>query len=533
MVRTSKEFDLSLGEHFVVSARKYGGGRCLIDMSGKSLSYRQALISSVAISEQICELADGQERIGILLPPSVGEALTNLAVALSGKVSVNLNYSGSEATVQSAIEQCGIKTIISSRKFAEKLAEFGHLGGLVFLEDIVKRIGLASKAKAYLKSLFYPARVLARAGGHERDHLATILFSSGSSGKPKGVMLSHNNIFSNTQALRKIIWLTPKDNLCAALPFFHSFGLTCGLWLPLFSGASSVYVPNPLDSKLIEKATSENKSTILFTAPTFLLNYIRRVKPAAFSNLRLLVVGAEKLKKSIADSFEEKFGIRPLEGYGATELSPAVSFNLTDDLSTGKHKVGHKEGTVGFALPDIEVKVVSVESGELLGVGEAGLLFVKGPNVMLGYLNKEEETAKVLRDGWYNTGDIASIDEDGFITLEGRLSRFSKIAGEMVPHVGIEEILLEGLGTHEQVVAVTSVPDEKRGEELVVLYLDEVGDAEKLHEIISKSGVPNIWKPKRENYVPIESMPLLGTGKLDVMQVQRIAAIAKKKSGDK
>ncbi len=532
MKKRKQEFDLSLGEHFIDSARRNWSRRCLADVTGKRLNYGKTLVSAVTIAEQLGKLTEGQDKIGILLPSSVAGALVNLAVALLGKVSVNLNYSCSEQTVKSAIKQCGIETVISSRSFAEKLVHFENLKGLVYLEDITVKIGITAKVKAYLKSRFASRRVLAHAHEHERNNLATIIFSSGSSGKPKGIMLSHNNIFSNTQAIRKVILLKPEDNLCAVLPFFHSFGLTCGLWLPLFSGASAAYALNPLDSNLVEKAASENKSTVLFAVPTFFLNYIRRIKPEAFANLRIVMAGAEKLKVPIADSFEEKFGIRPLEGYGATELSPVVSLNLTDELSTGLHKAGQREGTVGLPLPGIEVKIVSTQTGEELPAGQSGLIMVKGPNVMLGYLDKPDETGEVLRDGWYDTGDIASINEDGFITIEDRLSRFSKIGGEMVPHLGVENVYLEGLGTHEQVVVVTSVPDVKKGEELIVLYVDMAGNVNKLHEIISKSDLPNTWKPRRENYIRIESIPVLGSGKLNIAQLQKIAKIAKNSSAN-
>jgi acyl-[acyl-carrier-protein]-phospholipid O-acyltransferase/long-chain-fatty-acid--[acyl-carrier-protein] ligase len=246
----------------------------------------------------------------------------------------------------------------------------------------------------------------------------------------------------------------------------------------------------------------------------------------------MVAAGAEKLRKRLADSFENRFGIRPLEGYGATELSPVVSLNIPNEEIGGVSQVGNKPDSVGHPLPGVAVKIVDTQSREPLEIGAEGLLMAKGPNVMLGYLNMEKESAEVLEGPWYNTGDIVRVDEDGFLTITDRLSRFSKIGGEMVPHVRVEEVYLQGLDTTERVVAVTGVPHPKKGEELVVLYLDKAGDARKLHEIIANSDLPNMWKPRPDNYIKVESMPVLGSGKLDIMKLRKIAAVAKKASED-
>jgi acyl-[acyl-carrier-protein]-phospholipid O-acyltransferase/long-chain-fatty-acid--[acyl-carrier-protein] ligase len=513
---------LSLGEHFIRVARRNWRRRCISDSTGRSLNYAQTLINSIALSAEIEKAAGRQERVGIILPPSVGAALANIAVTLAGKVAVNLNYVVSKETIESAVQQCGISCIISSRGFAEKVKGLDSLRGLVFLEDIAGRIKFASKLKAYLKARSAPVKLLVKNSGE----LATVIFSSGSSGEPKGVMLSHRNIISNIEAVRTAFRLKSDDNLCGVLPFFHSFGFTCSLWLAVISGVSASYVASPLDGGLVGRSTRQNKSTILFATPTFLLNYIRRTRPDDFVSLRTVVVGAEKLKRQIADSFEDKFGLRPLEGYGTTELSPVVSLNLPEELSCGLCQVGYKEGTAGRPIPGVEVKVVCPDSSRELPAGQSGLLMVKGPNVMLGYLNKEKETVEVLQNGWYNTGDIASIDNEGFLTITDRLSRFSKIAGEMVPHLGVEQAYLQGLETVEQVVAVTGVPEPRKGEELVVLYMDKAGGADKLHKIISQSSLPNMWKPRKDSYIRIESIPVLGSGKLDIMRLKKLALAA-------
>jgi acyl-[acyl-carrier-protein]-phospholipid O-acyltransferase / long-chain-fatty-acid--[acyl-carrier-protein] ligase len=518
----------SLVYHFVKTARKNWRRRCISDSTGKRLNYGQTLVSAVAIAEVTKKLTGPDDRVGILLPPSAGGALANLAVTISGTVAVNLNYTAGSQIRRFAIEQCGIKCIISSRKFVEKAGISEALDGAVFLEDIAAGINLRAKIKAYLKARFLPMSFLIKNLPHSGDDLAAVIFSSGSSGRPKGVMLSHHNIISNIEAVRMVVRMRSDDNLCGVLPFFHCFGFNCGLWLSLISGVSVSFIANPLDGPVVGQSVRENRSTILFTPPTFLLNYIRRAQREDFSSLRLVVGGAEKLKKQLADMFEDKFGIRPLEGYGATELSPVVSLNIPDVQAGGVHQVGTREGSVGQPVPGVAAKIASFETKQPLAVGKEGLLLIKGPNIMLGYLNMEDETREVLKDGWYNTGDVAKIDADGFITITDRFSRFSKIAGEMVSHIAVEQVLLDALGTSEQLIAVTAVPDEKKGEELIVLHLPQAGTAEKLHEIITKSGLPNISKPRRDNYIRIESMPTLGSGKLDIAKLKEIALLFKK-----
>lgn len=517
----------SLAEHFVQVARKNWRRPCISDSTGKRLTYGRALLAATALSAEVGSLTAGQDKIGILLPPSVGGVLANLAVTILGKVSVNLNYVAPADARELAIRECGIKCIVSSRSFVEKVEGLDRLEGLVFLEDILEKVKQASKLKLYLRARFMPRRYLAHARRFRADDLATVIFTSGSSGRPKGVMLSHHNILSNIEAARMVFRIRPDDDVCAVLPFFHSFGFTCTLWLPLVSGVSAGYVPNPLDGRAVGQVARQNRSTLLFGTPTFLLNYVRRAEPEDFASLRFVVVGAEKLKESVADSFEAKFGIRPVEGYGTTELAPVVSLNLPDVTVGGVYQVGNKPGAIGHPVPGVAVKVVDVNDGRPLPTGTAGLLLVKGPNLMLGYLNAPQETAAVIEDGWYKTGDIAAVDEDGFLTLTGRLSRFSKISGEMVPHIGVEEVYLKALGTSEQVLAVTSVPASKKGEELVVVHLEEAGDADKLHRIISESNLPNLWKPRRDCYVKVDAIPTLGSGKLDLMQLRQIAMAQK------
>lgn len=513
----------SLAEAFVVTARRHWRRHCIADSTSKRLKYGQTLTAAVAVSDKLKNLTEGQRCVGLMLPPSVAGVLANVAVTLLNKVSVNLNYTASDKVRASAISQCDIKCVISSRTFLEKAKITERFEGLVYIEDIVAQITSVDKLKAFLKARFLPKRMLLRGNKNCPDDTATIIFSSGSTGEPKGVMLSHHNILSNTECLRLVFRIKKGDDICGVLPFFHSFGFTTTLWLPITSGVSANYVANPVDGKLVGECARKNASTLLFAPPTFLMSYIRRAEKDDFATMRQIVAGAEKLKPKLVESFEKKFGIQLLEGYGATELSPVATLNIPDVDIEGVYQRGSKRGTVGHPLPGVVAKIIDVETKEPLDVGQVGLLMIKGPNVMQGYLGMEERTRQVLVDGWYDTGDVASIDDDGFVTITDRLLRFSKIGGEMIPHVAIEAEYLKVLGMHEHVVAVTGIPSEKKGEELVVLYLEEAGDADILHEIIANSDLPNIWIPKRSNYVKVDEMPLLGSGKLDIMKLRKMA----------
>jgi acyl-[acyl-carrier-protein]-phospholipid O-acyltransferase/long-chain-fatty-acid--[acyl-carrier-protein] ligase len=312
------------------------------------------------------------------------------------------------------------------------------------------------------------------------------------------------------------------------LPLFHSFGLTCTLWLPIIAGVSACYVPNPLDGKLVGQTLRDEKPTLLFATPTFLLNYYRRCEKGDFKTVRFIIAGAEKLKTKLMDAFEEKFGVRPREGYGTTECSPLIAINVLDVEIGGTKQVGTRDGTVGHTVPGMAVRVLGPETGEPVEMGQPGLLYVKGPNVMKGYLKLPEKTADVLHDGWYNTGDIVSIDEEGFVTIHDRQSRFSKIGGEMVPHMVVEDAVHNALETQDRIVAVTGLPDEKKGEKLVMLYIRDRVDADRLYQILTGGDLPNLYIPKRENLIPVDAIPLLGSGKLDIMEVRQIALKAQK-----
>ncbi|BCG45547.1 Lysophospholipid transporter LplT / 2-acylglycerophosphoethanolamine acyltransferase/Acyl-[acyl-carrier-protein] synthetase [Citrifermentans bremense] len=511
-----------LPEYFVRTARQQWQRKAAADSSGKTLSYGRTLTGAVALAGKLKQEIGEAEHVGILLPPSAGGVMANLAISLLGKVPVNLNYTASEASFRSAIDQCGINTVITSHAFLEKLPNLPRLSGMIFLEELVPALSRFDKLAALVKARLFPVRFICRSAGFHPDRTATVIFSSGSTGEPKGVMLSHHNIMSNIEALRMVFRVDLNDNICSALPFFHSLGFTGTLWFPLVSGFSAAYHPNPMEGEKIAAVVREHKSTLLLATPTFLLAYLRRANREDFATLRLVITGAEKLKAKVADLFEEKFGVRPMEGYGATELSPVITLSLPDVEIDGVRQQGSKEGSVGHPIPGVAIKVVDPESGAVLAPGEAGMILVKGPNVMSGYLGRADKSEEVLRDGWYLTGDIGVMDEDGFIRITDRLSRFSKIGGEMVPHGALEDELHARLG-QTGVLAVTAVPDEKKGEKLVVVYTRGATDAGALQRHLAESALPNLWKPARDCYLEVENLPMLCTGKLDLKGLKELA----------
>ena len=316
----------------------------------------------------------------------------------------------------------------------------------------------------------------------------------------------------------------PDDRVLGILPFFHSFGFMGTLIVPAVLGVGVVYHVSPLDAKVIGALVRQYKMTFLIATPTFLQMYNRGCEPEDFGSLQFVMTGAEKLPDRVAQAFEDKFGIRPLEAYGLTECSPAVTVNTRDFRAAGFRQVGAKRGKIGHPLPAISVRIVDPDTFQPLPIGQPGLLLIRGPNVMKGYLGKPEKTAEVIRDGWYVTGDIATLDEDGFLMITDRLTRFSKIGGEMVPHIKIEEKLHELAGVTEQTFAVTGVPDEKKGERLVVLHTLNDGQLQPILEKLTTSDLPNLWKPRPDQFFHVEKLPYLGTGKLDLRNVREVAS---------
>jgi acyl-[acyl-carrier-protein]-phospholipid O-acyltransferase / long-chain-fatty-acid--[acyl-carrier-protein] ligase len=512
-------------ESFIETARRHPLRFAMADMRTPKLKFFSALVKTIFLARRLRPAWKDQQTIGVLLPPSIGGAMVNLAAMLAGKISVNLNYTASNAVVGSCAEQSGLKTTITSRTFLEKI-KVQPPGTPIYLEDLAEKPRTGEKIIAFCAALFFSAGAIERVAGNKGrtklDDVATIIFSSGSTGDPKGVLLSHYNIASNVEQLNQVFMLHKDDRILGILPFFHSFGFTGTLCLTSAAGIGVVYHPSPLDSRTIGALVSQYRVTMLLATPTFLQAYTRRCAPEDFGSLRFVMAGAEKLPARVSEAFEDHFGIRPLEGYGCTECSPVVAVNTMDFRAASFRQVGAKRGSIGHPLPGIVLRTVDPETQAVQPLNQPGLLLVRGPNVMQGYLNRPEKTAEVLQNGWYNTGDIAAIDEDGFVRITDRLSRFSKIGGEMVPHIKIEDKLQEIAAAPEQVFVVTAVPDERKGERLIVLHTLEEEALKECLARFAEADLPALWKPRPDQFRRIEAMPYLGTGKLDLRRVKEL-----------
>jgi acyl-[acyl-carrier-protein]-phospholipid O-acyltransferase/long-chain-fatty-acid--[acyl-carrier-protein] ligase len=397
---------------------------------------------------------------------------------------------------------------------------------MVMMEEIAASFSRAEKILCLLAARLLPRFILRRwllARDMQLDSLATLIFSSGSTGVPKGVMLSHRNIVSNIEGVQQALHVDRHDCLLGVLPFFHSFGYTIALWLPAVSGFGVVYHTNPLESRKVGELCRKYGVTLLIATPTFAWEYVRRCPPESFASLRLAIVGAEKMKPELAQAFKDKFGKDLCEGYGATELSPVVSVGTPGYVGLPGPQVGSKPGSVGHPIPGLAARIVDPGTFEDLGPDKEGMLLIKGASVMMGYLGEPEKTQQTIRDGWYVTGDIARMDQDGFITITDRLTRFSKIAGEMVPHLQVEDALQKALGTAEPKLVVTSLPDTQKGERLVVLHTPLEISLDELLVRLRNSSLPKLWLPRKENFFRIDSLPFLGSGKLDLKQVKETA----------
>jgi acyl-[acyl-carrier-protein]-phospholipid O-acyltransferase/long-chain-fatty-acid--[acyl-carrier-protein] ligase len=521
----------TLDRAFVRTARRFPLRFMMADGKTPKVTFGSALTKAVYIARRLRPLVGEQQMVGLLLPPSVGGALTNYALMMLGRIAVNLNYTASSEAIASCADQCGVDVVITSRAFVERFPKLEIPGRTLFLEEALQAPRLAEMLASFACAWMLPQGLLRKAIGARRtarkttvDDLATVIFSSGSTGDPKGVMLTHYNITSNIQQVSQVFMLDGKDKILGILPFFHSFGFMAALWMPAVNGVGVVYHPNPLDAKVISELVGSYNVTFLIATPTFLQAYMRRCSPESFGSLQYVLVGAEKLPERVALAFEDTFGIRPLEGYGCTECSPVVTVNGRDFRAPGFRQVGGRRGKIGHPLPGVSVRVVDLDTGEPVAPGTPGMLLVKGPNVMKGYLGNPEKTAEVLHDGWYTTGDVAQMEEDGFLTITDRLSRFSKIGGEMVPHIRIEDKLHELAGVTEQVFAVTALPDEKKGERIVVVYTLAAEKLAPILEKLAQCDLPALWKPRPNQFFHVDALPILGTGKIDLRGVKVLAS---------
>jgi len=511
--------DMTLPQALIETCRRQPSDLALADSSGARVTFGEALTKSVFLAGRLRGIWSGQDKVGIMVPPSVGGALVNWAALLMGKVPVNLNYTLSREGLISCLEQCGITDLVVSGRLMERL-KLDLPVRLHRIEDLVARPRWTEKLRALvLPRALSCRRLLKRLGGDgvRAEDLATVIFSSGSTGDPKGVMLSHRNLVSNVRQVGQRYSFVPEDRMLGVLPFFHSFGFMATIAGPAMSGFGCLYHHQPMESKVIGPLAREHGATIMIATPTFLQFYLRGIAPEQLETLRLVVVGAEKLQPGITQAFGERFGCSPVEAYGCTECAPGIAVNGVSD---------NRLGSIGRLLPEMEARIVDPDTGEELPEGEAGLLLVRGPNVMMGYLGSREKTAEVLKEGWYDTGDLVRRDEEGYLWIEGRQSRFSKIGGEMVPHGRIEEVLQELGGGSERLFAVTGVGDERKGERLVVIHTADDDLLDRVMEGLAGAPLPNLWKPRRAQFLRVPELPLLGSGKLDLKKLTAWASAA-------
>jgi acyl-[acyl-carrier-protein]-phospholipid O-acyltransferase/long-chain-fatty-acid--[acyl-carrier-protein] ligase len=521
---------IGLAREFVRTCKKRKRGVKIADSMGNELTGGGLLTRSLILRRLLTRrvLAEDESFVGLLLPPTVAAVVANMAIALDRRKAVNLNYTASSEILNQCIAMAGIRHVLTSRTVMEKL-DLKLDAELVYLEDFRSQVTWRDKLSAALAAYLVPAHWLSFALGLHRvqaDDLVTLIFTSGSTGMPKGVMLTEANIGSNVEAIEQVIHLQRDDVLLGILPFFHSFGYTVTLWAVMTIDIQGAYHFNPLDGRQVGKLCKKQGVTVLLATPTFLRTYLRRCDREDFESVDTVVVGAERLPPELSDAFEQQFGVRPVEGYGTTECSPLVSVNIPPSRSLGKQAIDAKEGTVGIPVPGVAAKVTDLDTGEDLGTGRPGMLWIKGPNVMKGYFHREDLTADAIRDGWYRTGDVAVIDEDGFIRITGRESRFSKIGGEMVPHIQIEEVLAQIIQADEEEgpkAAVTSVPDPRKGERLVVIHTELDKTPEELCAGLARAGLPNLFIPSQDSFHQVEQLPMLGSGKLDLKGIRQIA----------
>lgn len=536
-----KEQGVTLATRFLTSARKAPRRIAAIELD-KSVTYRKFLILVLLLRRKLRAKFADQQHIGVLLPAGIGGASSNIAVAVMGKTVTNLNFTAGNDALRSACQQTGLKTIISAKMFLDKIdldpKEFAPDVEVIDLPSLLLReVTKTDKVMALLTSLL-PSFALRNLPGVPRDpnEDASVMFSSGSTGTPKGVRLTHHNILSNVRSISQVFDVDNKDRVVGSLPFFHVFGYTVTLWFPLANAIGAIYHPNPMDTDALATLTREHKGTLFLSTPTFYRTYLRKFEPVDFQTIRLAGAGAEKLKASLAEAWEKKFNCPLLEGYGCTELSPVVSVNLPDIKGSHATQKTRKFGSIGMPIPGVVTRIVHPETLEDVPPGEAGLLLIKGPSVMKGYLGADDLTDEAFLGEWYKTGDIAKMDEEGFLSITDRLSRFSKLGGEMVPHVLVEEALQDLVDQHldpdsqeggDSQVAVTAVPDEAKGEKLVVVHGPlPIEPANLVEELRGNEGLPNLWIPRPDSFIEVPKIPTLGTGKVDLKALKQIATDA-------
>jgi acyl-[acyl-carrier-protein]-phospholipid O-acyltransferase/long-chain-fatty-acid--[acyl-carrier-protein] ligase len=494
-----------LHQAFVETAKKNGNKLAIADRTtGKRVTFSKALIAMLILAKKFKKYKkDGF--IGVMIPNSAGSLLTVLGVIAAGEVPVMINYStGAAENCEYAQRKCGFKTIITSRALLEKIG-CRLVPGMVFIEDIMEQVSTKNKLKAALKSKLPTKVLLKRIHQGEPDDNAVILFTSGSEKDPKAVQLTHRNLGSNIEDIFVVLDLKDDDIVLGNLPLFHVFGHNVNCWLPLIRGLTVVPYANPLEYQKIVGIVREEKVTIMVGTPIFFIGYLRRSKPGDFESVRIAVAGADKTPDWLRAGYLEKHNLTLYEGYGCTETSPVVSLNMGEN---------NRPGSIGKPFPSVKVKITDIDSGETLPAGKEGKILVKGESIMKGYFDDIEETSLRIKDGWYDTGDMGMIDEDGYLWHRGRLKRFVKIGGEMVSLVKVESVL-NGILPDDTDCCVVEVPDFLKGAKIVATVTKEVDEKAILKKMAGK--LSPIEMPRQ--FLVIDDLPKMGSGKVDFRTV--------------
>ena len=502
----------------------------VVDRTGERRSVTAAqLAATTAVLARRWRRTIAEKRVGIVLPPGAGGFIANLAVVCAGKVPVNLNFTAGCDAVEASIRQAGIRTVISADAMRAKLPNFPWPAAVIDLKTEITAAGGKRAILPWLLAVWIlPNQIFANLVGTPKEgdrEEAALLFTSGSSGEPKGVVLTHRNLLANCAQISSLSILPKNATLLGCLPLFHSFGFTVTLWYPLLCGCRLVSVPSPLETRKIIDAIRDEEVTVLLGAPTFVRPILKKARRGELRNLKLVVTGAEKLPDDLHRGFLETFHLDMLQGYGLTETTPVSALNQPHPpvtTGTAEAQIGRKPGAVGRLLPGMTARIVDPDSGVELDLSATGMLCLRGANVFPGYLNDEKKTMAAFRDGWFVTGDLARFDRDGFLYIEGRLSRFSKIGGEMVPHGTVEQKIAEVFAADQSdgyTLVVMGVPDAAKGEALVLLSTLDLKVSEVRDRLLAV-GVVALWIPKTIQRV--EKIPVLGTGKLDLNQCKRL-----------
>lgn len=520
--------ELPIHTSFIRHAKRHLFSTVFHDASSKKdINNFKMLILMTLVSKVIRKHSAGDDSsyIGVLLPNTAPTCGVLLGVMCADRTPAMMNYSAGAQVAMDSVHRAGVKLIITSKKFLAKI-KWEATDEMLFLEDIVPGITKGQKFLAMMQVLLLPWRVLAHnVAPHSCFNMfnqAALLFSSGSTGVPKAVMLTHRNIMCDIWSFFRVVDWSRSDAVAGNLPFFHAFGFTVCFALPSVSGTPVAITVNPLESATIVKSLRDYNVTILAATPTFMQRYMAKAEPEDFKSVRLCITGAEKLRTETAERYREMTGRDIVEGYGCTELSPIVAINLNNSIYTLGTKADHP-GSIGSALPGIHARIIDPDTGVEQAPGVEGKLQVRAGSVMKGYLNEPYLTEKAIQNNYYDTGDMAKMDADGYIYITGRVSRFSKIGGEMVPHEGVEDVLTSIHQSEFREIAVAGAKDANKGERLVIFYTCDELDVPGIIAEMRTRGLPNIWIPKADDFVKIAELPMLGSGKLDLKGLKELA----------